>query len=720
VRWVPLLALALLGCKNDGLTAYNDCTEELCNGLDDDCDGLIDEEATDQTVWYTDEDRDGWGYTNDSVLGCESPGEGYADQSGDCDDEDPRFNPGADEDDCTDPTDYNCDGLDPFDDADADGFPACEECDDADRDVSPGAAEVCNGVDDDCDDEVDDDPIDAEIWYADADGDGFGDAANDFVGCDQPEGYVVRSGDCDDGVDTVHPGADEVCDGVDQDCDGTADEDATDAITWYADSDKDGYGDPLGGVLSCDQPSGYVADRSDCDDTNRRVSPGADERCNGGDDDCDGDVDEDAIDMELYAADADGDGFGDAGSWALACDGADNDDDCDDTDPSEPVVVDQFLGSSSGAGTLASPLNTIQPAVDRATQCVFVYEGTYTEAVDFGGTDLLVVGMDGADRTTIEASGTGSPAVTFAGGETAAAELRGFTLRGDGHLEESSVARACDSTTVCTDWYQVYCGGGLYVEGADPTLADLVVDGSSLPASGTSIVGADTYYVESYGGGACFVDAAPTLSGVDIQENFADQGGGLWADETSDVTITQSWIVANSATDGGGLLVETGTVRLTNVALTWNDASDSGGGALIVDGRLIATNVTFGADDAVDGGGIYASGAARLTMNNTIVYGAATGVGVLADSTANVSARYSDVYANAGGQWSGVSDPTGTNGNITGDPDFTSVSYDGNAWNDNWALLVTSACWDAGDPALTDPDGTQSDMGAFGGPDGGW
>jgi len=102
------------------------------------------------------------------------------------------------------------------------------DCDDTDPSVNPGATEVCNEVDDDCDggaDDADPDgvPGDAATWYADADGDGYGDAATTAVSCQEPTDHVVDATDCDDGDSDIFPGAEERCDGLDDDCDGLDD-----------------------------------------------------------------------------------------------------------------------------------------------------------------------------------------------------------------------------------------------------------------------------------------------------------------------------------------------------------------------------------------------------------------------------------------------------------------------------------------------------------------
>ncbi len=328
--------LALAGCNRDkdpetglvetdddgdGYTSDEDCddgdaaihpdAEETCDGVDEDCDGDIDD-GLETTLWYEDDDADGYGRDASSVEACAQP-EGYVAVAGDCDDLDTDFYPGAPEDDCADPNDYNCDGSVGYEDADGDRYPACLECDDGDATAYPGAEEICDGVDDDCDGEIDDEASDAATWYIDYDTDGYGSDRYSVLSCDQPEGYVDNAEDCNDQNDDAFPGADEVCDGDDTDCDGEIDEDsAVDASTWYLDGDGDGYGVPDSTWVSCELPEGYAATDDDCDDAVFEVNPGANEVCNDGvDDDCDGYADgADAEGVEIYYVDADGDGYG--------------------------------------------------------------------------------------------------------------------------------------------------------------------------------------------------------------------------------------------------------------------------------------------------------------------------------------------------------------------------------------------------------------------------
>ncbi len=300
--------------------AVNPMADEVCNDVDDDCDGEVDEDASDALTWYSDGDGDGYGLEGDTVTGCDVPS-GYAASTGDCDDADPAYNPGAVEDDCADPNDYNCDGATGYADGDGDGYAACEECDDADSAVNPAGVEICDGLDNDCDGTVDGGASDADTWYADSDEDGYGDSSTGTLSCEAPEGYGATDGDCDDADASAYPDAVELCDSADNDCDGSVDEDAPGATSWYEDGDGDGYGDAASSTTSCDAPAGYVADATDCNDDASTAWPGNSEYCSDSiDNDCDGSKDEaDAVDARTYYLDSDSDTYGDPDISTRAC-----------------------------------------------------------------------------------------------------------------------------------------------------------------------------------------------------------------------------------------------------------------------------------------------------------------------------------------------------------------------------------------------------------------
>lgn len=175
-------------------------------------------------------------------------------------------------------------------------------------------------------------------YYYDADGDGFGNVDETVLECAIPAGYRAAYGDCNDLDPHANPEATETCNGRDDDCDGTADELASDAALWFPDADLDGFGVAIGAVNSCQQPSGYVDNDDDIDDTDATRYPGATESCDGLDNDGDGGIDESgAIGESTYFLDADGDGFGDSNLSLVACDApatyVSNDQDCDDSQP---------------------------------------------------------------------------------------------------------------------------------------------------------------------------------------------------------------------------------------------------------------------------------------------------------------------------------------------------------------------------------------------------
>jgi len=276
---VLLLGLGLTACLPELKDDTAACSgPEICNGEDDDCDGSIDENATDAGTWYPDADGDGFGDGTTSVISCEQPS-GYVTEDkatgamADCDDDNDDVYPGADETwydgvdaDCGDDSDYDQDG----DGHDHDAFDG-DDCDDEDPDIYPGQSEVWyDGVDQDCSGGSD----------YDQDGDSYD---SDKHGGD----------DCDDLDELVNTGATEIWyDGVDQDCDGGSD---------YDQEGETHNSDAYGG--------------DDCDDTDGAISPSAEEAWyDGVDQDCSGGSD----------YDQDGDGFDSTGATG---------DDCDDEEP---------------------------------------------------------------------------------------------------------------------------------------------------------------------------------------------------------------------------------------------------------------------------------------------------------------------------------------------------------------------------------------------------
>ncbi|TNF28658.1 MAG: hypothetical protein EP329_17510 [Deltaproteobacteria bacterium] len=345
---------------------------EVCgDGVDNDCDGSTDGEGGEGCASYwRDHDEDGFGGGDPRCL-CGPEGEWNATKGGDCDDDLPNVRPSALE--VCDGLDNDCDDVvdDPgavgcsafFPDLDHDGFGAFAgglclcgpdeesgytsksptDCDDTLAGVNPGAAEVCNDEDDDCDSLTDEEGAgNCTLHFADGDTDGWGDPSRFACLCGPSDAFPVeRGGDCDDAAPARNPGVTEACDGADDDCDGQTDEqDAEGCTPYYRDSDGDTHGLTADARCLCAPSSPWSATTGgDCNDAVPTIHPGATEECNGKDDDCDGLFDEEGAEgCQVWWLDTDFDSYGVAGETACLCAPtvpyvAANADDCDDTSP---------------------------------------------------------------------------------------------------------------------------------------------------------------------------------------------------------------------------------------------------------------------------------------------------------------------------------------------------------------------------------------------------
>ena len=225
---------------------------ETCNAQDDDCDGLLDEGLPQQS-YFKDDDGDGLG-TQATIQGCMQP-TGYATKSGDCNDNN--------------------------------------------VDIYPGAIELCNDGDDNCNGFVDE-GVQKPTFFKDNDMDGYG-GVSSTLACSAPPGYVTDAGDCNDFNSMIYPNAPEGCNDLDDNCNGLID-DGVPTQTIYKDNDGDGFA-PTGALQQekCNIPLGWAPSKDndgdgspnwDCNDSDVTVYPDAPTICDGKDNNCDAIVDQ--------------------------------------------------------------------------------------------------------------------------------------------------------------------------------------------------------------------------------------------------------------------------------------------------------------------------------------------------------------------------------------------------------------------------------------------
>ena len=594
---VPL-AVALVGCvtKTDGdvipwsepgrdndLDGYStnegDCDDyeplvnpdavEVCDGIDNNCDEVIDADAEDAPTWYIDYDGDTYGGSSAyDVVSCDQP-EGYVSDGTDCDDDEPLVNPKADE--------------------------------------------ICDGIDNNCDELVDEDAVDeSTLWYIDADGDGWGTDEYTIKQCTQPKGYVIELGDCDDLDVEVNPDAEEVCDEVDNNCNDSIDEDVIE--TFYLDLDGDGYGVEGDSevIEGCEAPAGYTinpGDDFDCDDGDAWIHPGAAELCDGVQSDCDGTTWAGDDGTATFIADADGSATdltaeltGAAGSPAsaiLSDDGVLNicaGDWYVNLELDANVAVVGFNGAEATTlhGEEGGPVITLQSGgLTASVEGLTLTNGSGGYSSSSTSFDRIGGGLlcDGQSELTVnDTIITGNS--SFYGGGVAALRSCYLTLQ--------SVEITNNETTENV-------GGGMYVHEAAAAIYDSVIAEN---------------VATNNNGGLTGVRSELIIERTEIRGNITPySGGGLYLFDYCYAEITDTVFEDNqSESEGGGAYIYRSDVVLTNVSFLNNESLDDNGGGLATTSTSTVTCDVCEFDGNVSsdrGGGVYLNDDSTGTFTDT-------------------------------------------------------------------------------------------------------
>jgi hypothetical protein len=523
----------------------------------------------------------------------------------------------------------------------------------------------------------------AGTWYADTDGDGFGDPASSIEAALPPSGYVGDATDCDDGDATIHPGAPEWIDGIDSDCDG---------------------GDYTCGASTVAVPGNFVSIQEAIDAA------------------CDGDVI--AVGSGTYSERLD------YGGKALAIVGA-----------GEGLSILDGTGGAPAVTMDAGSLSefTVQNGLGTDGGCIVVdgdaalADLTVTRCLasgNGGGIAITGVGDVTLTRITADANDAGGEGGGLFAGTTGAVTIVDSTFSANTAYNGGGIAGGAGSLDlVDVDVVDNAVTGGGGGQGGGAYLS------SVWTWSGGAVTGnhADR-------GGGVYASGTFTADGLDVAGNVArDYQAGAYL--AGSFTFADSIVEGNDCTGYSGLSTS-GAATLRDLTIRSNRPSGSASGycalnlfanaPLSVANVVVADNgdcgvyldpvtttdhvdlvnltIVANADEGIKADTTFAN---QLTATNVIVYG--NGRGFIDNSgTYDPIVRYSDVDA-----WVGLPDGTGAGGNVDVDPAFVRYAAELPASDWDLHLRAGSPLVDAGDPARLDGDGSRSDIGAYGGPGGG-
>ncbi len=566
------------------------------------------------------------------------------------------------------------------------------------------------------------------------------------------DGVADTGEECDEGFDNGDVGGACAHDCMDTTCGGLR--------TLYVDDDGDGHGEPGDGMTSCAGLAGYADNDGDCDDGDPAVNPDATDDCDGMDNDCDGETDEDCGDCTYTV---------------------------------EPYTT------------------LIQWVIDEAASgdVICVEPGTYWENIDFLGKDIHLLGLEGPSVTFLDGMGTGS-VITFQTNETAAANLEGFTISNGSAQAGGGVYVSGASPTlldlVIDGNHADDFGGGIYVEEGSPT-----IHGSTLTANHAASDGGGLYVGNQasvmlseltisantavHGGGIYSCASYPSPSRIDATDVLVSgnvtsgAGAGAFLDYGTEGFFSYVQFIGNRAEqeDAGAMALVGTTIGMSDVLIEDNEAARWGGaifltagatpifnnavirgnhaaemgGAICLDCGIDPGNVVEPShltvqdslivdNDSALGGAAYVNAMDRLDLNNVVVsdnraeeFGAGLylvegasivlynsnlshnvawmgGGAIYAEELDLVSMKYSNVWENLPDDYHGMDDPTGVEGMIRVDPGWLDrdPAQDASTWD--FHLRTDSALIDQGCPTMDGPDGGRSDIGMFGGINGAW